>query len=265
VTAFVERYGPWALVAGASEGIGAAFAVELARRGLKLLLVARRTEPLAALAQELRQRHHVEVETAALDLGRPDLASAVDALIAGRELGLVVYNAASSHIGDFLSTPLDAHLATVDVNCRGPLVLAHLLGQRMAARGRGGIVLMSSMAASQGSPLVASYAATKAFNLVLGESLWEELRSRGVDVLAARAGATRTPNYERTQPAGKVPMQDPSEVAVEALLALGRAPSHITGRINRLAGFFMSRILSRRQAVLLMGRETRKLYGGRSP
>ena len=124
-------------MAGGSEGLGAAFAGALAARGLNLLLLARREEPLLRLAAALRARHAVEVRTAALDLGRPGLGEAVGELTAGLEVGLLVYDAAASAIGPFLEQPLSAHLQVLDVNCRGPLVLAHLLGGAMARRGRG--------------------------------------------------------------------------------------------------------------------------------
>ena len=104
-------------------------------------------------------------------------------------------------VGRFLDQSLDDKLRILDVNCRGPLILTHELGTAMAARRRGGILLMSSLAGFQGSPLVATYAATKAFNTVFAEGLWYELRREGVDVMACCAGATRTPAYEASKPA----------------------------------------------------------------
>jgi short-subunit dehydrogenase len=258
---FSTCYGPWALVAGASEGLGAAFAVEIARRGLSLLLIARGEVKLAALAQRLRAEHGVEVRTAAIDLGAPDLAARLVALTEGIEVGLAVYNAASSSVGEFVDLPLEAHLAAVDVNCRGPVVVAHTLGAPMARRGRGGIILMSSLAGTQGTPMVASYGATKAFNLVLAEALWDELRARGVDVMACRAGATRTPGYQASKPRSDTgPVMDPAEVVVGALDALGSRPSMVPGAFNRFASFFMGRLMSRRAAVTIMGSATRKMY-----
>ena len=258
---FVDRYGPVALVAGASSGLGAEFARQLAARGLSLLLLARRSELLDGLAAEIRAAHAVEVRTAAVDLGAPELLERVRAASAGLDVGLVVYNAAYSLIGPFLSQSLEDKLRIVDVNCRGPLVLADEFGRAMAARGSGGILLMASMAASQGSPLVATYAATKAFDLVLAEGLWEELGRHGVDVLACRAGATRTPNYEASQPNGKVPLMEPATVVTRALDSLGKRPSVVPGFVNRLGDLFLSRLLSRRAAVRFMGRTTRRLYG----
>jgi len=260
MTAFRERYGPWALVAGASAGLGEAFARELAARGLGLLLLARRAEALERLAGDLRAAHGVEVRTAALDLGRADLLEAVRAASAGLEIGLLVYNAAHSVIGPFLDRPLEEQLRVVDVNCRGPLLLAHVLGGPMAGRGRGGIVLMSSLSGSQGNPWLASYAASKAFDLVLAEGLWAELRARGVDVVACRAGATRTPGFAASRPKRSVPLQPAGEVAARALAALGRGPSVVTGGLNRLAAFAFARLLPRRTSIRIMERAARRLY-----
>jgi uncharacterized protein len=257
---FRARYGPWAVVAGASAGLGAAFAEQLAARKLNLVLIARQAPPLEELRARLVREHGIEARAVAADLGAPDLLAEVRAAAAGLEVGLLVYNAAFSLIGRFLEQPLADKLRIVDVNCRGPLILADELGRQMAARRRGGILLMSSLAGARGSPLVATYAASKAFNLVLAESLWDELAEDGIDVLACRAGATRTPNFDASNPAGKVPTMEPGPVVSAALAALGRKPSMVPGFVNVLAEFFLGRMLSRRAAIRVMSRATRKLY-----
>jgi short-subunit dehydrogenase len=264
LSAFRERYGPWAVVAGASEGLGEAFARALARRGLHLLLLARREAPLERLAAELRASHGVEVRAAPLDLARPDLGDAVAALTEGLEVGLLVYDAAASAIGPFLERSLADQLRVLDVNCRGPLVLAHQLGGAMARRGRGGLLFMSSIAGGQGNPWLASYAASKAFGIVLAEGLWAELRAGGVDVLACRAGATRTPAYEATRPLAAVPLMAPAAVVETALAALSSGPTVVAGALNRAAAFLFTRVLPRRLAIRLMERATRRLYEGRA-
>jgi short-subunit dehydrogenase len=263
---FFRRYGPVALIAGASEGIGAAFARELAALGLDLVLVARRAAPLTVLADELRAAHGVDVRIVPCDLADSGGAETIAAACRGLAVGLLIYNAAAATVGRFLDIPIEDHLRTVEVNARGPVLLAHAFGGAMAQRGRGGIVLMSSLTAFQGTPLVASYGATKAFDLGLAEGLWGELRELGIDVLACCAGATLTPGYERATPrdraAGLAPApQQPADVAREALDALGRRPFVVTGRANRIASFVLRRVLTRRAAVAAIGRQMKKRYG----
>lgn len=262
---FHVRYGPWALVAGASEGLGAEFARQIARRGVNVYLVARRRELLETLGNEIRAEFGVETQFAAVDLADPSAGVHIADFTTGHDVGLMVYNAAVSLIGPFLDSPVEKHLTEIQVNCAGPLALAHLFGARMAQRGSGGIILLSSMAGFQGTPFVANYAATKAYNRVLGEGLWDEFREYGVDVLACCAGATKTPNYESTNPQAlgrlEPPLLEPAQVVSEALDALGNGPSMIPGRINRLASFMMQRVLPRRTAIRTMGKSLRRMYG----
>ena len=256
---FARRYGPWAIVAGASEGIGAAFARQLAERGMSLLLIARRTEPLAALAEELRTRHRVEVKTISLDLAAPDAQEHAQKLVHEHEVGLLVYNAAFSTVARFIDSTVEDKLRTVDVNVRAPLLFAHVVVPPMVPRGRGGVILMSSLTALFAAPYVATYGATKAFNLALGEALAFELAPRGVDVLSCCAGATRTPAFRKAadRAGGKEPFSMPAEdVVKEALAKLPRQGSMIPGRLNRLAAFVLGRLLPRRVVVGIMGRAT---------
>ena len=258
---FAEKYGPWAVVAGASEGLGAAFATELAKRGLSLVLLARRAQALDEVAGSLRKTYGVEVKTAAVDLGQPDVLDRVREATAGLDVGLLVYNAAYSEIGRFLEQDVAGKLKTLDVNCRAPLLLTDHFGRTMAARGRGGILLMSSMAGFQGAALVAVYAATKAFNTVLGEGLWYELRDQGVDVLPFVAGATTTPNFLKTAPRkGGAPLMSSESVAREALDALGNGPRAVAGRATRVALFFMDRFLARKRRIEIMGKAMKRMY-----
>jgi short-subunit dehydrogenase len=263
--AFRHRYGPTALVAGASEGIGRAFAFELAELGMHLVLVARRAPPLDALSAELRAAFPIDVATVACDLADDRAAEQLEEACRGREVGLLVYNAAASSVGPFLATPLAEHLRTIAVNARGPVLLIHRLAGAMIERGRGGVVIMSSLTAFQGTPLVALYGATKAFDLVLAEGLGSEFAERGVDVLACCAGATLTPGYERVTPMRPLSRfapkpQDPREVAREALTALGHRPVVVTGFGNRVASFVMRRLLTRRFAVSTMSKAMKARY-----
>ncbi len=258
---FASKYGKVAVIAGASEGLGAAFATALARRGLDLVLVARRPEPLAALAGELRRAHSVDVATVDADLAGQGALDRVLEATRGREVGLLVYNAAASFTGNLLDRPLADALRVVEVNVAGPLRFVHALVPAMRARRRGGVVLMSSLAGMQGAPLLASYAASKAFNIVLGESLWGELGGEGVDVLASCAGAIRTPGYASASAKEAPGILDASEVAESTLLALGGGPVVIPGGVNKLAMFVLRRVLSRRGAVGVMQRNIAKTVG----
>lgn len=262
---FSQRYGPWAIVAGASEGIGAAFAHALAARGLNLVLVARRAPPLVALADELEARHKVNVQPLALDLAEPESIAELLSVTGDREIGLLVWNAALSVIGPFLDQPVEAHLMELEVNVRSPMTVVHALGGRMVARKRGGIILLSSLSSLQGTALIANYAATKAWNRMLAEGLWWELGKSGVDVLACVAGATDTPGYRGSAPRPgsdvNVPVQSPEAVVTEALAALGKRPSIITGGKNRFAAALLSRLLPRRAVVRFMGRTMDRMYG----
>ena len=232
---FRQRYGPWALVAGGSDGIGGAFARELAGRGLDLVLVARRPGPLEALARELREAHGVDVLAVEADLTDERVDATLLAAVGDRDLGLLVYNAGSSRNAlPFADLPVAEALQLLHLNCRGPLLLAHAFARRFRARGRGGLVLMSSMASLSGSHYQAVYAATKAFDTILAEGLWHELAPHGVDVLGVLAGATRTETVLATGGHFDDAM-DPAEVARGALDHLGRGPNWVPGVANRAA------------------------------
>jgi short-subunit dehydrogenase len=195
-TEFAERYGPWALVVGASAGIGAAVADEAARRGSNVLTVARRVPLLEERAARMRATHGVAVQTLAVDLTDPGAVDAIEAAAAGLEIGTLVYNAAAEPRGYFLEVPVAEHLDNITVNCTVPTLLCHHFGRAMAARGRGAVALVSSMGALQGGKVFASYFAAKAYEWILAEGLWAELAEAGVDALAYVVGATRTENYK---------------------------------------------------------------------
>ncbi len=260
---FRRSYGPWALVAGASQGIGEAFSRQLAERGLNLVLIARGAAGLEALAKELRATCGVEVRALPMDLGRPDLAETLRAEVADLEIGLLVYNACYSTVGEFFEYDLASKLNILDVNCRGPLSAISVLAPPMIERGRGGILLMSSASGFQGSALIATYAASKSFNTVLGEGLWEEFRHSGVDVLAFAAGATSTPNFCEVTPQDKQAASFPmtaEAVVTQALRSLGKGPTDVAGTLNKLVTSVLRRLLSRRAAVAFMSSQMRKIY-----
>lgn len=221
---FAGRYGPWALVAGGSEGLGAAFAAELARRGLNLMLVARRSSPLADTAARLRAAHAIEVVTVCADLADAGAIDAVTGQAAGRQVGLVVANAALSPTGAFASADPAEIGRAVDLNCRASALIARSFLPPMAARGAGGLILVSSLAGMQGVPGLAVYSASKAFLIGLGEALWAEHRASGVDVLVACPGAVTTPGYERTAARSAPGTLTPQQVAAPPPPRCGRRP-----------------------------------------
>ena len=256
---FQNRYGPYALVAGGSEGLGAAYAEAIARRGVNLVLLARREEQLSATAARVRQAHGVDVITVAADVVDIDRVGKLVGDL-GVDIGLLVFDAVFAPIGPFEHATEEQLAQAVAVNVRAPLLLTRRLSAPMIARGRGGIVLMSSLAGSQGSPNIAAYAATKAFNTVLAEGLWKELKPLGVDVLACVAGAIQTPGYQRAEGSKPAPgTLAPQAVAERALRALGHGPVVIPGGVNTFGHFVLTRLLSRRAAIAIMSSNTRSL------
>jgi short-subunit dehydrogenase len=256
MSSFAQRYGPWAVIAGASEGIGAAFAHALARRGTNVVLVARRPEPLEALALELRGAG-IEVRTLPLDLATPALEAGVARVTAELDVGLLVCSAAVSLIGPLDEIESADLQRTLDVNVRAPVVLCRHFAPRLLERGRGGIVLMSSVAGLTAAPFTATYAGSKAFALAFGESLWGELAPGGVDVLTCLAGPTRTPTYTAVQTSRFPAPMEADAVVESALHALGRKTRVVPGWINRLTAALVPR-LPRRLGIRLIASQTRK-------
>lgn len=225
-----EKYGPWAVIAGASQGSGESFSRLLAEAGFNLILVARRQEPLDRLAVELRKQHGINVRILALDLMRQDAAEAMFAAAADIEVGLYVSNAGSDmHMGTFLSRSLEGNLDIVNFNVRTVTAACYLFLEPMCARGRGGIVLMSSVSAiAGGQPGAGLYSATKAFGLTLAESLYSELREQNIDVIGIGAPPMMTPTLlEYGISFGDSNPYEPAEVASAALALLGKTPSYI--------------------------------------
>jgi len=253
---FREKYGPYAVVAGGSDGLGYAYAEAIARRGVNLILIARQAGRLRAAADRLAAAYHVDAIPVAADLADADgVLARIGSL--GRDIGLLVYNAALAPIGPFADQPEERLAQAVAVNVRAPLLLAKRLSGPMIARGHGGIVLMSSLAGAQGSPNLATYAATKAFNAILAEGLWSELRPYGIDVLACCAGAIMTPGYAQAGQAKPAPgTLPPRAVAERTLNALGKRPLTVPGAVNALGRFILTRLLPRRAAIAIMGANT---------
>jgi short-subunit dehydrogenase len=195
---FATRYGPWALVLGASDGIGAAFARGVAEHGCNVLLAARRPAALDEVASEIRTATGVEARTIAVDLTTDDAMPAIVAACSGLDVGFVVYCAgADANYEPFLAQPVENALAMVERNCVAPLRVCHHFAPPMQERGRGGIVLVSSGAGLVGGRNMVAYGASKAFDMVMAEALWAELHESGVHVLGLVLGVTDTPSLRR--------------------------------------------------------------------
>ncbi|MFK7895518.1 MAG: SDR family NAD(P)-dependent oxidoreductase [Myxococcota bacterium] len=238
------RYGEWALVTGASSGIGTALSRQIAADGMKVVLTARREDRLQSLATELERDHGIETKVVVADLGEPSGPQALIDAVADLEIGLLVNNAGLGMAGRFDLLPREALRRLVAVNCEAPLVLTHAFVQEMRERGRGGVLFTGSAAGRQPIPLHATYAATKAFDLFLGEGLWAELRASNIDVTVLEPGSTET---EFQEVAGEIAHsgQRAEDVARRGLAALGQQPSVIVGWYNWVRANIASRFLTR--------------------
>lgn len=232
----VSRYGPWAVIAGGSEGVGAAFADQLAEVGINLVLIARKPGPLARTAARVEERG-VEVRALALDLTRRESVDEIIAATADLDVGLLIYNAGANSYG---STFVDGDQArfqqVIDLNITSQLALVHHFGRRMRDAGRGGILLVGSMSGYLGGAEHSVYGGVKAFGRIFAESLWLELREFGVDVLELVLGVTRTPAMARAGLNFDLPgmiVSEPEDVAREGLEHLADGPVWIAGGNSR--------------------------------
>jgi uncharacterized protein len=227
-----ERYGPAAVVTGASSGIGEQFARRLAAEGFDLLLIARRSEVLPQLAEELRSKHGVSVHVLAADLADPASTDTVVSKANEIDIGLLVCSAGFGTSGAFIEGNLADECAMVDVNCRALMTLTWHFAKRFAARRRGGIVLMSSLVGFQGVPRAANYAATKAYVQSLAEGLHYELKPFGVDVLASAPGPVHSGFGGRANMQMEMALR-PQQVAAATLSALGRRSTVRPGWLSK--------------------------------
>lgn len=255
---FADKYGSWALVAGASDGVGSAMAEELARRGLNVALLARRQAVLDDVAGGISARTGVQTRTLAIDLAAPGASEQVISATADLEIGFLVYCAgADPKFAPFLSGPLSDAESLVQRNCMVPMQLCHHYAQPMVDRGRGGIIMFGSGAGFAGGPNMVAYGASKAFDMVFAEALWTELHDKGVDVLGLILGKTDTPalrrlEHERGQiestdqaPSGAAAVDD---VVAAAFANLTEGPTCLVGPETEAAAQLMASV-SRNDAV----------------
>lgn len=266
---FNEKYGPWALIAGASEGTGAAFARNLAARGFKLILLARRQAPLDRLAYELTAKHGADCVTQTIDLARPDAIETIKKVSEGREIGLYISNAGGDpNSSSFLGIDAQAWLDLVNRNVVTTMLTCHHLAGPMRERGRGGIILVGSGACYGGARGLGVYSGSKAFDLCFGEGLWAELRGRGVDVLNLLLGRTDTPELRRLLaergapiPAGLASPEDVAEVGFDRL---AHGPILNWGLADDEQGYAPRSAAARRERILAVENAMADMAGTRS-
>ncbi len=265
-----EKYGPWALLVGASDGVGALFAERLASEGVNVALVARRQHLLDEVAQDIRERTHAETRTLSVDLTDPDASQRIIDATADLEIGMLVYCAGGDpNYQPFLSNPVSASEDLLQRNCLVLMRLCHHFAGQMVERGRGGIVNFTSGAALAGGRNMVAYGATKAFDMVFTEGLWVELRDKGVDVLGLVLGMTDTPalrklEFERGRLASidEVPEGAVTAASVvdEAFANLGNGPTIATGDDVRMA-FELFKSMSRNDVVRLIMQMSTEVMG----
>lgn len=260
---FAEKYGPWAVITGASEGTGQALARRIASEGLPSVLLARRLGPLNDLASSIRAETGVECVTASVDLAADDGAQQVIEAVGDREIGLYVANAGADTNGaHFLDIDVKPWLDLMRINVLTMMRLCHHFGGPMRARRRGGLLLVNSGAAYGGGSFMAAYAGSKAFELCFGESLWAELRPYNVDVLNLVLGKTETPSFRALLAEKGLPeptdWATPQDVAEAGVTRLSHGPIHNQGQAVDTAGD------ERRARILMIDEMAKGVFGERS-
>lgn len=260
-----QRYGQWALVTGATSGIGAAIVRQLAAEGLNVVMVARNTDQLDKQAQSLRQKTGVQVRTVSADLMTPQGLDHLLNATADVAIDVLVPCAAIETLGLFVESPMARHQQMVQMNVIGPMTMARHYGAGMAERGRGAILFVSSLSGWMPQPLMAQYGATKSYVMGLAAGLHFEMKRQGVDVSVLSPGPTDTPMAAATGidfASMGMSVMRPDDVAACGLAALGRRLDAVPGARNKLMAFMMSRLMSRSMAggmfQMMMGRALKK-------
>ena len=236
---FQKKYGPWALVTGASDGIGREFAHNIANAGMNLVLNARRKKVLEGLAGSLWERYGIQTKVIDADLAGNTGVQRVIEETQGLDIGLLVASAGFGTSGNFIDSPLARELEMLDINCGALMKLTHVFGRRFAKRRGGGIVLMSSIVAFQGVSRAANYAATKAYVQTLAEGLSIELAPYGVDVVASAPGPVHSGFAKRANMQMGMALK-PESVARETLSALGLRSTVRPGWLSKILKWAMT-------------------------
>ena len=259
MSSWKERYGQWALVTGASAGIGEEFCRQLAAKGMNIISVARREELLKELGEELTAEFGVQTREVAADLIRDDSADWLEEAVSDLEVGLLVNNAGFGHLGKFHKNSAERDEEMIRLNCLAPVALTHKFLSKMVERERGGIIFLSSTSAYQATPYFSVYGATKVFNLHLGEGIWAEYRNKGIDVMALSPGYTNTEfqkSAELSENRRGILWATPDKVVATALKNFGKKPSVIHGALNWFLAF-SGRLAPRKMNTIVAGNMAR--------
>jgi short-subunit dehydrogenase len=263
---FPERYGPWAIIAGASQGIGRAFVHRIASEGVNCIVVARRAGPLEELAEEVRRQYGVDCLVVAGDLSARDSLDRVLEVVGTREIGLFVNNAGADTLGSrFLEADVDQWMQLADLNIATSIRFCHHFGRLMKARRRGGIVLVGSGACYGGSVFTSVYSGSKAFEMSFAEGLWSELRPHDVQVLFCALGATDTPAFRgllgRKNSAVPPGLAAPEDVARQVLDRLPEGPVFNWGHADDASDHLPMSASDRRKRVLMIDQASKRIFG----
>ncbi len=257
---FISKYGEWALITGASKGIGLEFSRQIAAQGLNVVLVARSENSLRQLASSIESDYPVKTRIVAADLTEADGIARLLEATADLDIGLLVNNAGREDSGPFLQIPIDDAIKTIDLNIKVPLQLTQHFAAKMQARRKGGILIMSSIVAFQGVPNIANYAASKAYDLVFAEGIAAELEPSNIDVLSVNPGFTKSELSPDINFDG-LPVKPMSADAVvkTALYDLGEARVSVPGRVNKFLYYSGKYLQSRRVNTAAFGHVFRRV------
>lgn len=259
MNAFKNKYGDWALITGASAGIGEEFAKQLAQLGLNLVLVARREERLSSLKAELEIKFNIEVITAPIDLLSDNYLNDLIKIVGNRNISLLINNAGFGYRGEFVDGNASTDENMIKLNCVVPTMLTHHFVKPMIANKKGGIIFLASIVAFQATPTTTTYSATKVFNAFIAEGLWYELKKYNVDVLSLNPGGTTTEFQQvANSTAGPIP-RTAKQVVETALKALGKKPSVVDGLYNKILAV-STRLISRKVTISLAGKISEIFY-----
>ncbi|MBF04543.1 MAG: short-chain dehydrogenase [Flavobacterium sp.] len=250
------KYGEWAVVTGASSGIGLELATQLANAGFNIVLIARNSEKLQEVKNRLKANTTIEIKIVNVDVSETEGIDQIIEATKGLKVGLLIASAGYGTSGNFIDSSLHSEINMLRVNCEALLSLTHYFIQQFAIQKRGGIILMSSMVAFQGTPYSANYAATKAYVQTLAEGIAVELKPKGVDVLAAAPGPVESGFSKRANMKMSMSLT-PSQVGIPILTALGRKTTVLPGFLTKLLVYSL-RIVPRWGKVRIM----EKVMGG---